>query len=88
MLDTSLARDRVSLVHRATLARRRGRQSIKSCSAGSATTNMSASRLGERTEKAEKVVGGSGFRDELRKTLMMNNRRNVIPGSEGDNSVF
>ena len=78
----------MSLVHRATLARRRGRQSIKSCSAGSATTNMSASRLGERTEKAEKVVGGSGFRDELRKTLMMNNRRNVIPGSEGDNSVF
>ena len=78
MLDASLARARVSLVHRATLRSRRGRQGTKTASDGTSSTGhtaLSACGLDLRTVEAEKMVGGSGFQDELRKTQMMNTRR-------------
>ena len=77
LLDTSLAREKVILVHRGTLARRRhmGRQ----------VTNVDTVEDGLGQEvPTDKVVGGSTFQDELRKKIMINSRvpKTVCKGSD------
>ena len=77
LLDTSLARDKVILVHRGTLARRRNR--------GRQITNTDTVEDGQGQEVAtDMVVGGSTFQNELRKNLMINSRvpKTVCKGSD------
>eukprot|EP00092_Neocalanus_flemingeri_P031844 GFUD01034591.1.p1 GENE.GFUD01034591.1~~GFUD01034591.1.p1 ORF type:complete len:1440 (-),score=419.17 GFUD01034591.1:124-4395(-) len=81
LLDTTLARDRVSLVHRGTLARRRGRGmqntytiSVHSEDAGSSctipSTQTDTSSAGEMYTKAvEKEGGAAALQDQLRKRV-------------------
>merc|ERR1719318_1263445 len=79
VLDTSLARDRVSLVHRATLPRRRA-----GCvSTSTAQPDLPESGLGLRTVEAEKRVVVTEFQDQLRKTLLKNTRT-VTSECEGE----
>jgi len=79
VLDTSLARARVSLVHRATLPRRRGRQNMSVSTSSTGQADLS----GLRTVETGKGVGGSDFKDQLRKTLMKNMRSTLLSECEG-----
>merc|ERR1719352_2131130 len=71
VLDNSLARERVSLVHRATLPRRRGstRTAGAGCVSTSSTgqTDFSASGLVIRSVDEEKEIFGADYKDQLRR---------------------
>ena len=80
LLDNSLAREKVILVHRGTLARRRnrGRQI--------ANTDTVEDGLGQEVA-TDKMVGGSTFQDELRKKLL-NKSRVLKTDSKGSVGSF
>ena len=77
LLDNSLAREKVILVHRGTLARRRNR--------GRQVTNTVEDGLSQEVVTDKVVGGGSSFQDELRKKLLNNSgvQKTDSKGSDG-----